>query len=41
MLVRNIAGKWPIGVTKRRFEDNIKWDLSKVGWIVCDSIYLA
>lgn len=41
ILVINIAGKWSVGVTERRCEDNIKWDLNKVGWVVCDSIYLA
>ena len=41
MLVGKPEGKNPLGKTRRRWEDNIKMDLQKVGCEGMDWIYLA
>jgi hypothetical protein len=34
ILVRKPEGKGPLGRHRRRWEDNIKIDLRKIGWVV-------
>jgi len=41
ILVGKPEGKRPLGRTKRRWEDNIAMDLTKIGWKVVDWIRLA
>ena len=41
ILVRKTEGKRPLGWPKRRWEDNIKKDLRKVGYNAGDRIALA
>jgi len=41
VLVRNLREREPLGRTKRRWEDNIKMDLQKMGWKGMDWIDLA
>jgi hypothetical protein len=41
VLVGKPEGKNPLGKTRRRWEDNIKMDLQKVGCEGMDWIYLA
>jgi hypothetical protein len=35
VLVRESEGRRPLGEPRRRWEDNIKMDLRKVGWGLC------
>jgi hypothetical protein len=41
ILVGNPEGKRPLGRTRRRWVDNIKWDLIEIGWDGMDWIDLA
>jgi hypothetical protein len=41
MLVGKSEGKRPLGRTRRRWEDNIRMDLRKIGWGCMDWIVLA
>jgi hypothetical protein len=41
LLVGKPEGKRPLGRPRRRWIDNIKMDLSEVGWSVVDCIGLA
>jgi hypothetical protein len=34
-------GKGPLGIPRRRWEDNIRMDLWEIGWEVVDWIHLA
>jgi hypothetical protein len=36
VLVGNPEGKRPLGIPRRRWEDNIKTDLQEVGWYGLD-----
>jgi hypothetical protein len=40
-LVGKPEGKRPLGIPKRRWEDNIKMDLREIGWGGMDWIHLA
>jgi hypothetical protein len=39
--VRKPEGNRPTGISRRRWEDNIKMDLREIGWGGTDWIYLA
>jgi hypothetical protein len=41
ILVHKSEGKRPLGRLRRRWEDNIKIDLRKIGWEDVDWIHLA
>jgi hypothetical protein len=41
ILVGRPEGRRPLGRPRRRWEDNIKWDLQEVGWWSMDCIELA
>jgi hypothetical protein len=41
ILVRKPEGKRPLGRPRRRWVDNIKMDLGKIGWDVVDSTDVA
>jgi hypothetical protein len=40
-VARKSDGKTPLGRSRRRWEDNMKMDLTEIGWEVVDWIYLA
>jgi hypothetical protein len=41
ILMENPEGRSPLGVPRRRWEDNIKMDLEEIGWGSVDKIELA
>jgi len=41
ILVWKLEGKIPLGTTRCRWEDNIRMDLSKIGWEYVDWMHLA
>jgi hypothetical protein len=41
ILVGKPEGKKPLGIPRRRWEDNIRMDLREIGWGGMDWIYLA
>jgi hypothetical protein len=41
ILARNPEGKGPLGVYRRRWENNIEMDLREIGWSGMDWIHLA
>jgi hypothetical protein len=41
ILVGKPQGKSPLGRTSRRWKDNIRMDLMKIGWKVVDWIHLV
>jgi hypothetical protein len=41
VLVRKPKGRKPVGISRRRLEDNIKMDRREVGWGSMDRIDLA
>jgi hypothetical protein len=41
ILVGRPEGRRPLGRSRRRWEDNIKLDLQKVGWVGMDLIDMA
>jgi hypothetical protein len=42
MIAYNISKeKRPLGIYRRKWEDNIRMDLREIGWQVVDSIYLT
>jgi hypothetical protein len=41
LLVKNPEGKRPLGRSRRRWEDNIKMDLTEIGWEGVNCIHLV
>ena len=41
VLVRNLGAYRPLGRPRRRWEDNVEFDLQKVGWGFVDWVYLT
>jgi len=41
VLVGKPEGKKPLGIPRRRWQNNIKMDLKEIGWYGADWIYLA
>jgi hypothetical protein len=41
VLVGNLEGKSPLEIPRRRWKDNIKMDLRKIGFVCVDLIHMA